>query len=258
VTFISLRKHAPEPEPDEDLEETEETPDDEEQPPDKPASYLGALAIGICGPAQWIAGRFGTGTAWASHGIALWAIGHYGGWTAFTLVTGYLLAVLLFIPREHLERAATAVEQLGDRRQQLGGEDAASTGEEPLLHPIVTVLWELIADAPGVHLKTLAKHLQAAAPEQPVDRAQVRAKLAALSIPVRGSVRDATGRVNEGVHRADLTAWQQALPRAAPGAPSEARSGPVATPVTCDVGNRSGGVATPLSRIRRGRPRGAA
>lgn len=259
MTFISLRKHDPEP-VDEDLDETAEEPDDEEQPqpPKKQVNGPEAVMIGVCGPAQWIAGRFGTGAAWGAHGVALWAVGYYGGWVAFGAITGYLLAVLLFIPREHLERAATAIEQLGGRRLQPGGETAAEAGEGPALHPIVTVLWELIADAPGVHLKTLAKDLQAAAPEQPVDRAAVRAKLAALGIPVRGSVRDAAGRVNEGVHRADLTAWQQTLPPAASGAPPGPRSGPVATPVTCDVGNRSEGIATPLSRRRRGRRRGAA
>lgn len=260
MTFISLRKHAPEPEPDEAPEEIEAPSDGEEQQvkPEKPVGFLGAILIGVCGPAQRIAGRFGTGAAWGVHGIALWAFGYYGGWAAFGVAAGYLLAVLLFIPREHLERAATAIERLGERRRQPGAEDATEGGGAAPLHPIVTVLWDLIADAPGVHLKTLAKHLQAAAPEQSVDRAQVRAKLAALGIPVRGSVRDATGRVNEGVHRADLQAWQQALPPAAPGTPSGARSGAVATPVTCDVANRSGGVVVPLSRLRRGRRRGAA
>lgn len=258
MSFISLRKH--DPEPDEAPEETEETPDDEERPakPKKDVGYGGALGIGICGPAQWIAGRFGTGVTWFLHAFALWAVGHYGGWTAFALVAGYLLAVALFIPREHLERAATAIEQLGERRHQADSQDAPEAGEERPLHPIVAVLWELIADAPGVHLKTLAEDLQAAAPEQPIDRAQVKAKLAALHIPVRGSVRDAAGKVNEGVHRADLTAWQQALPQATPGTPSVARSGPVATPVTCGVGNTATGVATPLSRLRGGRRRGAA
>lgn len=261
MSFISLRKHGPEPEPDEDLEEFEEQPDDEErQPakPEKPVGGAGAFMLGVCGPAQWIAGRFGTGAAWGAHGFALWAVGHYGGWVAFGIVTGYLLAVLLFIPREHLERAAAFVEQLGERLHRHDDGDAEEAGEGQPLHPIAEVLWRLIGEAPGVHLKTLTAHLQQAAPEQPLDKAAVRARLTALGIPVKPSVRDARGKVNEGVHRGDLTAWQQALPRTTSGTPSEARSGAVATPVTCDVGNRSGGVVVPLSRLRRGRRRGAA
>lgn len=254
MSLISLRKRDPEPDLDEEPEETAEEPDDEEQPPNKPkkeVGFFGALLIGIRGPAQWIAGRFGTGVAWGAHAIALWAFGYYGGWIALGIALAWLLAILLFIPREHLERAATAIEQLGERRHQPRDKNAPEAGEEPAPDPLVTVLWRLIADAPGVHLKTLAEHLQAAAPDQPIDRAQVRAKIAALRIPIRASVRDAAGRVNEGVHRTDLKAWEQALPRAAPGTPSRTPTGPVATPVTCDVGDATTDIATPLSRVRR-------
>jgi hypothetical protein len=252
VSFISLRKRGQEPEPDEDLEEFDDAPDDEEQQPERPKKQvgcLGALLLGVCGPGQWLAGRFGTGVAWGVHVVAVWAVGYYGGWVAFGIVTTWLLLVLAFVPREHLDRAAAAVEQFGERRCQPPGEDATEAGEWPASDPLVTVLWRLIAGAPGVHLKTLAEHLQAAAPDQAVDRAQVRAKIDALQIPIRGSVRDAAGRVNEGVHRADLKAWEQGLPRATSDTPSEPRSGPVATAPTCDVANGSESVAMPFSRL---------
>jgi hypothetical protein len=257
VSFISLRK--PEPEPvDEDLDETAEEPEDEAAVEEVPGTWTAAILAGVCGPGAWLAARFGTGVAWGAHLVGLWACFFYRGWTAVTIVLVWLLAVLLFTPREHLERAAAAIEQLGERHRDTTPEDTAETGEEQPLIPIVTVLWQLIGNAPGVHLKTLTKHLQAAAPETPVDRAQVRVKLAALGIPVRGSVRDAAGKVNEGVHRDGLKAWEQALPQAATGTPSEARSGPVATALTCDVGDAATDVATPLSAVRRLLRRGAA
>jgi hypothetical protein len=252
MSFISLRKHAPEPEPDEDLDATaEEDPDGEPEKPAKepPTTWTGALLAGVTGPGRWLMARFGPTTSWIAHVVAVWACGFYGGWAAFGVIAGFLLAVLLFIPREFLERLAAAIEQLGELRHQPGVEDAPEAGEWPPSNPLVTVLWRLIGDAPGVHLKTLAEHLQAAAPDQPVDRAQVRAKLAALQIPIRGSVRDAAGRVNEGVYGADLRAWQEALPQSGAGTPSEGRSDPVAAALTCDVGDDATDVAMPFSRL---------
>lgn len=84
----------------------------------------------------------------------------------------------------------------------------------------------------------------------------MRAKLGALNIPVRASVRDAAGRVNEGVHRDDLEAWEEAPSPTGTGAPSDARSDPCSDAVTSDVAARRAGVAMPLSRLRRLLPRG--
>lgn len=249
MNYFSLRKRDPEPEPDEATEETPiEDEESEEQPTGKPA---GPLLTGLLGPGQWIAARFGTGAAWGVHVVAVWAIGFYGGWAAAGIVTVWLLAVLLFVPREHLERLAARIEKRSPEEDQEAGEERP--GE-----PLAAVLWQLIGDAPGTHLKTLAEHLQAAAPEQPVDRAAVRAKLGALGIPVRASVRDAAGRVNEGVHRGDLQAWAEALSPTGPGTPPGPRSGPVATPVTCDVADAPTDVATPRPRLRRLLSRGGA
>jgi hypothetical protein len=151
----------------------------------------GPLLTGLLGPGTWLAVRFGTGTAWTVHVVAVWAVGLYGGWIAAGIVLVWLLAIGAFVPREYLERLAARIEKTSPEEDQ-------QAGEEPPDEPLVAVLWALIGDAPGAHLKTLAERLQAAAPEQPVDRAAVRAKLGALRIPVRASVRDVAGRVNEG------------------------------------------------------------
>lgn len=185
------------------------------------------------------------------HVVAVWAIGFYGGWTAAGVILGWLAAVLAFTPREFKDRASGWLERRG-----APVEADEETEEEVLVDPLAAVLWHLIADAPGTHLKTLTERLQKEA-QEPLDRATVRAKLGSLGIPVRGSVRDAAGKVNEGVHREDLKQWIEALPPAAPGAPPGARSDPVATPVTCDVADAPTPVATPLPRVRRLLSRGA-
>jgi hypothetical protein len=224
MSYFSLRKPAPESEPEEVVEEPEDVVADmgeETEPPPSspPVSAVGAVVVGIAGPAQWIAGRFGAGTALAVHIGAVWAVGFYGGWVAVLVPAVWLLAVLAFMPREHLERAADRIEKRGRAPR----EEPVEADEIPTVDPLVIVLWQLLGDAPGTHLKTVAAHLNATAPEQPVDRAAVRAKLAALQVPVRASVRDAAGRVNEGVHRADLLAWHEALPPTASPAPDQRR-----------------------------------
>lgn len=247
MSYFSLRKQEPEPESDEAEEEVdeeaEETAEDDVEK-ERPATKRGPLLTGLLGPGRWLTAHFGINTAWAVHIVAVWAIGFYGGWLAVGVVLVWLLAVLAFVPREHLERLAARIEKRPPEEDQEAGE--GHPGE-----PLAAVLWHLIGDAPGAHLKTVAEHLQAAAPEQSVDRAAVRAKLGALGIPVRASVRDAAGRVNEGVHRADLQAWAEALSPTETDTPSEARSEPVATPVTCDVGNDATAVATPPNPFSR-------
>jgi hypothetical protein len=254
MTYFSLRKREHEPEPAEDFDDEAEEPDSEDEPTDEeqpaaPKGCLGALLVGVRGPSAWLTARFGASVSWAVHVLAVWAVGFYGGWVAVALVVAWLLAVAAFVPREQLERAASWVERRTTGRATVEAE--LEPGAEPVADPLVTVLWRLIADAPGVHVKTLAEHLQAAAPGEAVDRAAVRAKLAARSIPTRASVRDADGRVNEGVHRDDLKEWEEALPGLGDAPSPEVRSGPVATAVTCDVAAPPTPVATPLSRVRR-------
>lgn len=252
MNYFSLRKERPEPEPEAVEEDFVETVDEEPEE-ESPAAARGPVLTGLLGPGNWIAARFGTGAAWAVHLVAVWAIGFYGGLVAAGIVVVWLLAVLLFVPREHLDRATTWVERRTTGVSELPADDLA----EPPVDALVAVLRRLIGDAPGVHLKTVAEHLQTAAPEEVLDRPMVRAKLAALQIPTRASVRDASGRVNEGVHRADLVAWLEALPAPASDAAPGPGSKPVATAVTCDVADAPTPVATPLSRVRRLLSRGA-
>lgn len=255
MSYFSLRKQQSEPEPDE-VEEEPEEPTEDDAEGEQPAAR-GPLLTGLTGPSQWLAARFSPGAAMGVHGIAVWAIFFYGGWIAAGVILAWLVAVLLFVPREHLERLADRIEN------QPAGEDQEG-GEEPPEEPLVVLLWHLIGDAPGAHLKTAARCMQEAS-GQPVDRSSVRARvtairarLGALQIPVKASVRDAAGKVNEGVHRADLKAWEEALSPTGTDTPPEARSGPVATPVTCDVGKEATTVATPRPRLRRLLPRGGA
>jgi hypothetical protein len=253
MSYFNLRKHDTEAEvePDEaEAEEPAETPEETAEEPEgeQPAKEHGPLLSGILGPGRWLAAHFGPGAALGVHVVAAWAVFFYGGWPAAGIITVWLLAVLAFVPREYLERVAARLEPSTGRDQK--------AGEENPVEPLAAVLWRLIGDAPGAHLKTLTAHLQQAAPEQPLDRAMVRAKLGALGITVKPSVRDAAGKVNEGVHRADLKAWEEALSPTGTGTPSEPRSNPVATPVTSNVGIDATAVATPRPRLRRLLPRG--
>ncbi|CAM5250403.1 hypothetical protein SGLAM104S_01616 [Streptomyces glaucescens] len=188
-------------------------------------ALIGPLGAGSRVLLLRLIGRFGWKTVLAGAVFAVFALFRYRtaiGW----ILAAWCAAAWMHAPKEPDEERGEAT-------------------AEPVADPLPAVLWQLIGDAPGVHLKTVAGHLHAAAPEEGIDRASVRAALAARGIPIRASVRGADGRVNEGVHRADLEAWQQALP--APSTPplSKTRSSPVATPLTSDVATPPTGVATP-------------
>ncbi|MFJ8538148.1 hypothetical protein [Streptomyces sp. NPDC093591] len=247
MTYFNLRKTEPVP----DLDVRDEVVSEDEVVADEasaaPTGLAGALWAGVGGPGRWLLARGRADVAWVLHVGSVWAVGFYGGWVAVGLVTGWVLAVAAFVPRDRLEGWAEWVERRSAGRPPAAPE---SEPEELPVDPLVTVMWKLIGDARGVHVKTLAEYLTAATPGESVDRAAVRAKLGALGIPTRASVRDAEGRVNEGVYGVDLQAWQEALPDPSPGAAPEARSGPVATAVTCDVADVPTPVATPLARLR--------
>ncbi|MEU9670378.1 hypothetical protein AB0E25_33355 [Streptomyces bobili] len=250
MTYFNLRKREPEPTPDEPEEEAADTEEaTEETAEEQPAREHGPLLTGLLGPGRWIAARIGTGWAFGVHLVAVWAVGFYGGWTAAGVIFAWLALVLLFIPREFKDRVSGWLER------RIAPAVDEETDERVLVAPIAAVLWKLIGDAPGVHLKTLTGRLQEEA-QEPIDKAAVRAKLGALGIPLRGSVRDAAGKVNEGVHRDDLEAWEEAPSPTGTGTPSDVRSDPCSDAVTSDVATRRTGVATPLSRLRRLLPRG--
>lgn len=191
-------------------------------------SLLDPLSAGSRAVLLRLAGRFGWGPVVLGSGVAVYAAFRYRTWIA-PILLAWCVAAWMHAPEPDRD-AGEAVEE------EPAGEPA---------DPFPGILWNLIADAPGVHVKTVAEHLHAAAPEAGCDRAAVRAALAARRIPVRGSVRGADGRVNEGVHRADLEVWEKGLSspgsKPAPGA----CSGPVATPLTSGVAEGPTGVATP-------------
>lgn len=250
MSYFDLRKRAAEPEPEEAAEdETPAAVEAEEAEEEKPAAKArGPLLTGLLGPGRWVAARFGMSTAWGVHGAAVWMIFYYRGVVAVGIIVVWLLAVLLFTPREYLDRLAASIERIDNRPH----EEAEDEEEPPPTDPLVVLLWHLIGDAPGTHLKTVAERIQEAS-GKPVDRAAVRARLAALQIPVKASVRDAAGRVNEGVHRVGLKAWEEALSPAGTGTPS----GRVEGPVACDVGKSATAVAS-RPRLRRLLSRGGA
>ncbi|MFD8700968.1 hypothetical protein [Kitasatospora purpeofusca] len=224
--YFSLRKHAPEPDPDATVEEQPE--ETEPQPEEEPAAAArGPVVTGLLGPGAWLAARLGTGWAWGVHGVGVWAITYYGGWAAVAVTAVWVFAVLLFVPREHLDRITNRLEQ-GTPREDEPVEDTPPA--DAFVDPLPGILWELIGDASGVHHKSVGRHLHDSGLDTACDRPAVRAALTRRGITVKGSVREADGRVNEGVHRADLQAWQETRSPAANTPVADARSGPVAEP----------------------------
>jgi hypothetical protein len=188
-------------------------------------ALLGPLGAGSRILLLRLIGRFGWKTVIGAGAITVFALFRYRtaiGW----VLAAWCAAAWMHAPKTDDEQ---------------GG---AAPAEQPV-DPLPVVLWQLIGDAPGVHLKTVAEHLHAAAPGEGIDRAAVRASLAARGIPIRASVRDTHGRVNEGIHRDDLKAWEQSLPTPLPVPLPKGRSKPVATPLTCDVADPATAVATP-------------
>lgn len=121
------------------------------------------------------------------------------------------------------------------------------TGEKPPADPFPGMIWDLIGDAPGVHLKTIVGWLHATGHDTTCTTADVAAGLDRRGIPTRASVRDITKRVNRGVHRDDLRAWLEAHPQHLPSSTPKTRSNPVATPLTSGVADDATGVATPAT-----------
>jgi hypothetical protein len=227
MTFISLRKHAPEPEVDDAFQEMEgvEMEDAAEDaasvaPEPEGSTTVGlpsAIYLGACNWCAWCSQRISASGTVAVHALAAYAAVHYNAWVTTAVVGPLALAVLAFAPREPFERLASLLEARDEareaRRQARIGEAPPDAPEEPHRDPLVALLWRLIGEAPGTHLKTLAEALAEGAQiagEPAPSRAEVEAKLEALEIPLRASVRDARGKVNRGVHRDDLTAWEHA------------------------------------------------
>ncbi|MFC7983822.1 hypothetical protein [Streptomyces sp. NPDC057336] len=224
MTYFSLRKHAPEEEPEPATEEAEELvdegePEPEEAPePERPATRGAAVWQGVCGPGAWLAARFGTGTAWTVHVVAGWACFYYGAWVAAGIILAWLLAVGAFIPREHLEQVASMIER---RTEPVAPEPAATVAPGDERETVRRLLLNLIGDAHGVHLRTVLAHLQEHGQWEDKTVADLRVHLEALRIPVRPKVKIG-GTPTRGVLRADLTApspVEETAPSPAPSPP---------------------------------------
>lgn len=263
MTYFNLRKQQPEldaeaeQEPvEEDLDEVEDESEDRAAPPAKqlPTSWPGAIWYGMSGPWRWLAahlGNAGVNVAWVVHVGSLWAFFYYSGWVAATIAVGWLLAILLFIPEAYLDRLASGIERRDEGRSmpparaEAPAEDAEPAAREAPVDPLPGILWDLIGEAPGVHLPSIVRHLHQTGLDRACDRAAVRAALGRRGIPIRPSVREADGRVNQGVHRDDLKGWEEALSQARAEAEPRARSYPATTALTSDVADPATAVATP-------------
>lgn len=76
---------------------------------------------------------------------------------------------------------------------------------EPDAGRVHALLWQLIGDRNGVHLSAVLAHLHEGGHGEGWEVADLRARLAALGVPVRRSVK-VGGRVTWGVRAADLPA----------------------------------------------------
>jgi hypothetical protein len=216
MSYFNLRKRADEPEP-EEVEEQEPAAEEEaEQVEERPAKEYGPILTGLFGPARWIAARFGASTALGVHVGSVWAIGYYGGWTAAGVLLAWLLAVLWFVPREHLDRASGWIE----RRTHGAAEPEGSTVEErPASAPedvyAATLQWvrSQIGDSNGIHLSELLAHAHAHNLHTDLNVPAFRTVLERWGFTIRQQLK-VGGRNRPGIHRDDLP--KQPLPSPSP------------------------------------------
>ncbi|OQQ16120.1 hypothetical protein B0675_02205 [Streptomyces sp. M41(2017)] len=237
MSHFSLRKQTTDPEPaaTEELEDTEAV---EEEPVDEPAagksgkktaeipSLPRAVFIAVRDWLTWCSSLIGTTATYVGHVVAVWACAYYDSlWILYGVTIGLTFAVGAFLPAASVDRTVTRLEQLRNRPAKAPAQPtrtpaqpAAAPPDTAPVDPLIDLLWRLIGDAPGVHLKTLTETLaatQQGSGEAP-SRAAVEAALSARHITLRPSVRDTRDKVNRGVHRDDLKA---ALLPPAPAAP---------------------------------------
>lgn len=210
MTLISLRKQQPEPDEqavDEPQELEDETGSAEDAGPTRPPGLVRGFAIGVRAWWAWTSSRLGPRGAYTVHAVAIWAAAYYGGWAAVSVALALIVGPSLFIPAEVIDQAVARLTSPGRAPEESNVDVPAEASSDPL----VAVLWTLIDDASGVHLKTLIRTLAEAAEKEghaPPTKEDVEAALTARDIPLRPSVRDTRRKVNRGVHREDLQARQ--------------------------------------------------
>lgn len=189
---------------------------------------LGQLGAGSRALLLRLIGRFGWKTVLAGAAVTVFAILRYR--TAF----GWLLALWCAAAWMHAPGTDEEPEQAGEEQAPPAPED-----------PFPGMVWDLIGDAPGVHIKTVVEWLHETGLDPVCTAADVTAGLTRRQIPIRPSVRGADGRVNKGVHRDDLRAWLDTRSPTAPAPLSKTRSYPATTALTSDVADAPTDVATP-------------
>jgi hypothetical protein len=224
VTFISLRKPQPDPGAiaEDDALKAAEPEDQDESEEAESIGYFRALAEGVRGWFTWCSGLITPRWTYTLHLFAIWAACYYGAWVFWGVVLGLSAAFVTFMPRDPVDRLTTRLEHVGTPQPDAPAEGTPATPGPPPGDPLVALMWKLIAGASGVHLKTLTAVLAAAAEKEGNEapsKALVEAALATRGIPLRDSVRDTRRKINKGVHRDDLQAWEQALSQPSDPAP---------------------------------------
>lgn len=218
MTYFSLRKREPEPEPESDEPDEDEQPEEteDEATEDAPERDHGPIITGLLGPGRWLTARFNLDTAIIAHLLAAFAVVYYQGGIAVGIILAWLVAVLLFIPREALERAAGVIERHhpGRREQAPADVSAATEEQEPADPRRVLIGWldDLTRGRAGIHLdelhQALTQHPQLAALKRP----EMRAWLDRHGVAVERTLR--VGRIagRSGVSRTTVEALLKALP----------------------------------------------
>ena len=194
-------------------------------------ALLGPLGAGSRALLLRLVGRFGWKTVFAVGAITVFALFRYR--TAIAWVLGvWCAAAWMHAPAGD----ETEVEEAGEKEAPTPPED-----------PFPRMVWDLIGDAPGVHLKRVVEWLHETGLDTACTTADVKAGLTRRQIPMRASVRDAAGKVNQGVHRDDLKAWLDARSPTEPAPLPKARSNAATTALTSDVAAAPTDVATPAT-----------
>lgn len=192
-------------------------------------TLTGPLKTGSRALLARLLGRFGWKAVWTGLGLALYVVVRYPTGISW-LALAWCAAAWVHAPADTSDEEAGA---------ETTPKDAGGLGEqhvtEPLADPLPGILQGLIGEAPGVHVKRVVEWLHESGQDTSCTAADVRAALAHREIPLRASVRDGAGRVNQGVHRDDLKAWVEAAPPTTPTPLSKACSTPATTPLTSDV-----------------------
>lgn len=207
MTYFNLRKRAAEEEPDEVEEQEPATEEEaEEMEEEQPAKEYGPLLTGLTGPGRWIAARFGMRTAWTVHGVAVWAVAYYGGWTAAGVILAWLLLIGLFTPPEALDRLTARIERRsGDRSEPEGPSDEVRPASTPEEVYVATLQWvrSQIGNSNGIHLSELLAHAHAHDLHTDLDVAAFRGVLERWGFPIRQQLK-VGGKNRPGIHRDDL------------------------------------------------------